>query len=55
MSGEIKNSDEKVRHFGIYPLVCDFHVHMHYGCCVCLFRWSSAARYIMVINKEENI
>lgn len=32
ITGEMKNADGKVRPFGIYPLVRDLQVHMHYGC-----------------------
>ena len=47
IAGEMKNADGKVRPFGIYPLVRDLQVHIHYGCCVLLFRWTNAARYII--------
>lgn len=36
-----------VRPFGVYPLVCDLQVPIHYGCGGLLFRWTRAARYII--------
>lgn len=47
ITGEMKNSDGKVRPFDIYSLACDLQGHIHYGCCVFLFGWTNAARYII--------
>lgn len=47
ITGEMEYSDGKERPFGIYPPVCDLRVHIHYGCCVPLFRGTNAARYIL--------
>lgn len=46
-AGESRNSAGNDRPCGVYPLLCDLQVPIHYGCGGLLFRWTCAARCII--------